>query len=70
MQKNTLIKMKLQDVNIVVEDKPWTSVIFINAKGKALQIKCTGVLIIRFSLNFQNFQNPKLTAQKSKYCIQ
>ena len=44
MQKNTLIKMKLQDVNIVVEDKPWTSVIFINAKGKALQIKCTGFL--------------------------
>ena len=44
MRKNTLIKMKLQDLNIVVEDKPWTSVIFINAKGKALQIKCTGFL--------------------------
>ena len=45
MQKNTLInEMKLQDLNIVVEDKPWTSVIFINVKGKALQIKCTGFL--------------------------
>ena len=44
MQKNTLIKMKLQEVNIVVEDKPWTSVIFFNVKGKALQIKCTGFL--------------------------